>query len=199
MTSRLWQSSESCLFTLAHWWVLWYLNMRETPIRPKELLTSSSSNSFWHTTNQNNHISRYPHVLLSDITNLKYYTWRYTSLGKVSKGQRLLVFALRQQCYGNTTTDSLQLVGTLAVLAKGPEHLPHALPVLLYGTKLSGRNIRFTITNLFPLGWIEGVDPIDTRTNLYFHNSMGQIQVLWKGDIGGSPVFDKERITFQNE
>lgn len=59
-----------------------------------------------------------------------------TCLGKGSKGQRQLVFALGQQCYGNAATDVLHLVGPLVGLADGPKNIPHPPPVLLLGTNL---------------------------------------------------------------
>lgn len=61
----------------------------------------------------------------------------FTCLSKGSKGQRQLVFALRQECYGDATADALHLVGMLAELADGPENPPHPPPVLLLGTKLT--------------------------------------------------------------
>lgn len=50
-TAQMWrgQSELHGLITLAHWWVLWYRNIRETPILPMKLLTMLSSLSFWHT------------------------------------------------------------------------------------------------------------------------------------------------------
>lgn len=67
------------------------------------------------------------------------YDSDFTCLGKGSKGHSVLVFALRQQRYGDATADLLQLVGTLDGLADGHENIPHPPPVLQLGAKLSGR------------------------------------------------------------
>lgn len=43
------QSIVTGSFTLAHWWVLWYLNIKETPILPKRPQTRLFSSLFWNT------------------------------------------------------------------------------------------------------------------------------------------------------
>lgn len=59
---------KDCNFTLAHWCVLWYLNMRETPILPKKLLIRLSSFSAWHTEDQNNQMIRNQTCQISNYT-----------------------------------------------------------------------------------------------------------------------------------
>lgn len=60
----------------------------------------------------------------------------FTCLSKGSEGHSLLVFAVRQQRYGDVTADPLQLAGTLDGLADGCKHPPHPPPVLQLGAKL---------------------------------------------------------------
>lgn len=62
-----------------------------------------------------------------------------TRLSKGRKGHGLLVFALRQQHYGDVTADLLQLVGTLDGRADRAENNPQPPPVLQLGAKLSER------------------------------------------------------------
>lgn len=62
-----------------------------------------------------------------------------TGLSEGSKGHGLLVFALRQQRYGDAPADLLQLVGALEGLEDGDENLPQPPPVLHLGAKLNNK------------------------------------------------------------
>lgn len=112
----------------------------------------------------------------------------FTCLSEGSEGQQQLVFALRQERDGDATADSPHLVDMLAGLADGPENLSHQPPVLLFGTKLTDRKHRCrpdehkTISSL---GKSTEVNLLQRRTNLYFHDGMSQMQVLWEGGTGG--------------
>lgn len=94
--------------------------------------------SFWYTTNRNNNTSP-PFLIRHQSSVTMKDDSDFTCLSKGRKGHSLLVFALRQQCYGDVTADLFQLVGTLNGLADRTENIPHPPPVLQLGAKLSGR------------------------------------------------------------
>lgn len=98
-------------------------------------------------------------------------------LSEGGKGHSLLVFALRQQRYGDVTADLLQLVGALDGRADRAENNPQPPPVLQLGAKLSERK-----TSARTRPRLEGpIGLIKTRTDLYFHHSVGHIQVPQTG------------------
>lgn len=125
------QSIVTGSFTLAHWWVLWYLNIRETPILPKRPQARLFSSLFWNTAEKTNHPWETIHPVIQSENNLF-----ATCVSKGSVGQRQPVFAFGQQCDNDAATDVIHLAGPVVGLADGPENITHPPPVLLPGTKL---------------------------------------------------------------
>lgn len=124
------QSIVTGSFTLAHWWVLWYLNIRDTPIRPKRTQARLFLSSIINTEEKKAQHERQITTLFKLIQTFA------TCLSKGGIGQRALVFALGEQRDDDAAADLLHLVGPVVGLAEGPENVPHPPPVLLAGTKL---------------------------------------------------------------
>lgn len=101
----------------------------------------------------------------------------------------MLVFALRQQRYGDATADLLQLVGTLDGLADGHENIPHPPPVLQLGAKLSGRKTkkreRTDVSNRTERPRLR------QEAHLDFHHSVSHIQVAQTGGGGSCSLMTK--------
>lgn len=164
------------LFTLAHWCVLWYLNMRETPILPKKLLTRLSSPSFWHTKNKNNQIIRNQHGKLV-ITNVTLHNRILPVSAKVPNGSDSLSLLSDSSAIAIRPLICSMWVGRWLDgqldLKTSPIRLQSSCFAQSCKNKKAGVNTMTDWTQkhtnfgeLYKSDWLR-------RTNLYFHNGMG--------------------------